>query len=259
MLRAYGLDAPALPLTGGQHTAWRVGAAVVKPLDMDAAAVQWQGELLRRLDGAEGFRVSVPLQATDGRWIVAGWTAWRYQPGAHVPGRWQDIISAGQRFHAALRAEPKPDFLSRRTDPWAIADRVAWGELAPGRYAGADQLRELIAVLRPVRREDQLIHGDLTGNVLFDEHRPPLVIDLAPYWRPAPFATAIVVADALVFEGAGPALVQPLLVDPEFPQFLCRALIYRLVTDQLARGGPGPDRAQNRYLPAVQLAVRLAG
>jgi uncharacterized protein (TIGR02569 family) len=259
VLRAYGLDAPAVPLAGGQHTAWRTGAAVLKPLDMHPAAVQWQGEVLRRLDGGEAFRISTPLQATDGRWTVAGWTAWRYQPGAHAAGRWQDIISVGRLLHTALRAEPKPDFLSSRTDRWAIGDRVAWGELPPDRYAEASQLRELFALLRPVQQDNQLIHGDLTGNVLFHEHEPPLVIDLAPYWRPALFASAIVVADALVFEGAGPALVQPLLADPEFPQFLLRALIYRLVTDRLAGSGARPDGAFDRYLPAIELAVSLVG
>jgi hypothetical protein len=104
----------------------------------------------------------------------------------------------------------------------------------------------------------QLFHGDLTGNVLFHPHLPPLVIDLSPYWRPPAFASAVVIADALVFEGARSDVVQPMLVDPIFPQYLLRALIFRAVTDHLARPHLRRPDVDDPYQPAVALAVRLA-
>jgi hypothetical protein len=60
----------------------------------------------------------------------------------------------------------------------------------------------LVSALRPVTAPSQLIHGDLTGNVVFDSARPPAIIDFSPYRRPAAYAAAIVAADALVWEGA---------------------------------------------------------
>ncbi len=54
--------------------------------------------------------------------------------------------------------------------------------------------------------------------MLFYEGLPPLVIDPSPYWRPPAFASAIVVADALVFHGAGEEMVEPLLLEVDFPQ-----------------------------------------
>ena len=54
----------------------------------------------------------------------------------------------------------------------------------------------------PVTAPSQLIHGDLSGNVLFHAELPPAIIDFAACWRPVAFASAIVVADALVWEGA---------------------------------------------------------
>lgn len=45
----------------------------------------------------------------------------------------------------------------------------------------------------------QLIHGDLTGNVLFAADEAPAVIDFSPYWRPPVFAEAVVVADGLLW------------------------------------------------------------
>jgi hypothetical protein len=38
--------------------------------------------------------------------------------------------------------------------------------------------------------------------VLFHDGLPPAIIDFTPYWRPVGYASAIVVADALVWEGA---------------------------------------------------------
>lgn len=51
------------------------------------------------------------------------------------------------------------------------------------------------------------MHGDLGGNVVFHETLPPAVIDVSPYWRPAGYADAIVVADAVAWGRAGDELV----------------------------------------------------
>ncbi len=257
VLAAFGLEGKPVPLQGGQGNAWLVAQAVLKPLDMPLSALRWQAGLLTQLDGRDDLRVSVPLRATDGGWTSSGWTAWRYQPGVQLRGRWHEIVAVGRRLHVALQDEPEPAFLADRTDIWAIADRVAWGELPAEEHAGTKHLDKLVRALRPVSGTAQLVHGDLTGNVLFP-YLPPLVIDLSPYWRPPAFASAVVVADALVFEGARPDVVQPMLVDPIFPQYLLRALIFRAVTDHLARPHLRRPDVDDPYQPAVALAVRLA-
>ena len=250
VLAAFGLSGPVTALSGGQGRSWRAAPAVLKPLDMDPAMLAWQAGVLSRLDGRSDFRVAPPLPALDGSWVVSGWTAWRHEPGRHRPQRWRDIVDVGRRLHEALATEPRPAALADRTDIWSVADRVAWGELPASRFAGTKHLAELTAALRPVNAPAQLVHGDLTGNVLFDEQLPPLVIDLSPYWRPAGFAAAVVVADALVFEAAGPEVVDLLGDDPDARQHLLRALIFRAVTDHLAR--PDLRRADDAdpYLPA---------
>jgi hypothetical protein len=44
----------------------------------------------------------------------------------------------------------------------------------------------------PVDLPDQLIHGDLNpDNILVADDAPPAIIDLAPYWRPAALAVAV--------------------------------------------------------------------
>jgi hypothetical protein len=118
-----------------------------------------------------------------------------------------------------------------------VADRVAWGETPSGSAAELPHLAAVFAALRPVRAESQLVHADLTGNVHLHEGLPPLVIDLSLHWRPTAFASAVVVVDALLFEGAGTELVDAVAAGegPEFAQCLLRALVFRATTDHVLR------------------------
>ena len=205
------------------------------------------------------FRVSVPLQTRAGGWSSSGWTAWRFEPGerAVAPlGRHHRDRRASP--HSALADRPRPALLAERSDRWAIGDRIAWGELSADSIEPAAHLPPLCAALRPIDGRHQLVHGDLTGNVLFQAGLPPLIIDLSPYWRPATFGTAVIVADALVFEGADRGLAESLLDRADFAQYLLRALIFRVVADRLARPGPPPLGFGDRYRPAVELALELA-
>jgi hypothetical protein len=63
------------------------------------------------------------------------------------------------------------------------------------------------AAARELAAPSQLIHGDLTGNVLFDDQLPPAIIDFSAHWRPVPYVAAIVVADALIFRIATDCIV----------------------------------------------------
>jgi len=79
----------------------------------------------------------------------------------------------------------------------------------------------------------QVIDGDLSGNVLFASGQVPAVIDFVPYWRPAGFSLAIVVADAVSWFGAEPALALRLLEQGRLV-LLARAALCRLVTSDVA-------------------------
>lgn len=260
VLASFGLAGRPVPLTGGRGRSWKVGKAVLKPADMSPSSLRWQADLLTRLDRRSDLdlRVSVPLRTTGAGLISSGWTAWRHEPGEHQPARWHDIIAVGERLHDALRAEPEPALLNDRTDDWAVADRVAWAETATGDFAGTPHLQELIHVRRPVPDRSQLVHGDLTGNVLFHPHLSPLVIDLSPYWRPRRWASAVVVADALTLGGAGLDRFPSMLTDAIFLQYVIRALIFRIVADHLSGRLPRGPGAEDPYRTAVDLTVRLA-
>ena len=259
VLAAFGVAGTPTPLEAGQGTSWRVSEAVLKPLDLPEADLAWQADLFASISG-DGFRVAHPLRTRDGALVAEGWCAWEAVAGQHEPGRWPEIIAVGERFHAALVDIPCPGFVARRSDAWAIGDRVAWGELPLTAVADVKHLVQLASALRPIAAPRQLIHGDLTGNILFDEHLAPAVIDFSPYWRPTAFASAVVVADALVWEGAQEDVLAAVAHIEDFPQYLLRALIYRAVTDRLFRPAePKRPDAADPYLQAVELTLRLAG
>lgn len=114
---------------------------------------------------------------------------------------------------------------------WAVGDRVAWQEqpFAIGHAELRASAIEFAAQLRPCKEPAQLVHGDLTGNVLLADGLPPAVIDISCYWRPPSWALAVIAADALAWHGAGADIVT-LLPGPHPLATLARAALYRLVT-----------------------------
>ena len=248
---AFAVSSDPIALSGGEGPAWRVGDLVFKP----AAGEEewsWLGAHLPSVR-EDGFRLALPVPAPDDRWVIDGWSAQTCVAGGHPSEpRWLEVLDVSARLHAAMRHLPRPPFLDARTHEWAIGDRVAWGEMAPPvRHEFLDRLLE---IRRPVELLPQVIHGDLTENVLFDDALPPAVIDPAVYWRPAGYASAIVVGDAIRWSMADPA---PLLEATDhleaFQQLLVRASIFRLVTTLAVDGWLAP------YARDIDLAERLAG
>lgn len=261
VLRAFGVAGPPENL-GGFTGAWRVGDLVLKASDASADAVECEAEVLASVPDA-GFRLQRLRPAADGSLVVAGWVARDYLHGSHAAGRWPEILRVGDALHAALRVIGREDaspMIDARTDPWGVADRIAWEEepMPDGAAGGDAVLRRLAAARRPVASESQLVHGDLTGNVLFADGAPPAVIDFSPYFRPQEYALGVVVADAVVWQGASLDLLTPLADRPDMGQCLVRALLFRHLTALLlGRRVPfGP--AAERYEVLVRAALSLA-
>jgi uncharacterized protein (TIGR02569 family) len=237
VLDAFGLTGDPVVLPGGEGRSIRVGDAVLKPADPDRETTDWLADIMASLP-EDGFRVARPLRTADGAWSHSGWSASRHlagtEPDHAVAPRWPEIIAAGRAFHRALAGVPRPGFLDRRSSWWATGDKVAWGEeepdLLPGFRVPYDALASLLGP--PPRDRSQLIHGDLTGNVLFAPGLAPAVIDFSPYWRPPAFGEAVVVGDALIRHAAGGDLLARPAHDrgPTFVRYVARAVVYRLVT-----------------------------
>ena len=251
VLTEFGASADPTALAGGQATVWRAGSVVLKRLDMSLEALEWQAAVLGALS-CDGFRVAAPLRSRGGELVVEGWTGWPFLAGDRTR-RWADIVAAGERFHDALAGVEYPAALrDARTDPWARADRIAWGELPAGELAAIPEVARLIGAKGPLKARDQLVHGDLSGNVLFTDGLPPAVIDFSPYWRPKDFASAIVAVDAVVWYDADLALLSTVIGSRDGAQLLMRALLFRLLAH------PDPSDQASAYRPAIDLVTARA-
>lgn len=233
------LDLFAVPdaveaLPGGRGRSVRAGDLVLSP-DRDPAVQAWLNPVLARLavrldEGGRAVRIAMPVPARDGSWVVEGWAASRYEPGT-VACRDLDVtLAAGHLLHAHLAsAVPvRPDGLDERTDRWAVAERLAFGDpalLPPGGVVG-----RAARSLQPYDDPAQLVHGDLAGNVLLDVTGTPVVIDLAPYWRPVLWASAVCVLDAVVRADAPVNVLSSWRAGRE-RQALLRAVIFRALSD----------------------------
>ncbi len=224
-------------LEGGEGRCWRAGDVVFKPCD-ELEVWSWLAEHLPTVK-ENGFRLPLPVASTRGEWVVGGWCAQQAVEGEHPDGnRWADVLHTLGLFHRAVQHLPCPGFIVRKSvvNQWETGDRVAWEE---EEFSEAyEPLSFLFSLRAPVQADSQLIHGDFSENVLFSPDHAPAVIDISPYWRPVGFAYGIVVADAVCWRNANPEeLVECVSHVQGFPQFLIRALIYRMVTTIVAAKG----------------------
>lgn len=241
-------------LEGGRGTVWRVGDVTLKPLDVLPEEILWLDEVAREHSVGSELRLSLPIRSRSGKLIVDGWTAFPYLAGEHQPGRWLELAKIARDFAALFAEVGRPDFIDMRTHAWARADRFAWDDDG-GLPVAAPYVADLVSARRQVFDPPGIIHGDLSGNVLFDSGLSPAVVDLTIYWRPVNYSVAVIVADAVCFEGAPLSLFETISPDRVFPQYLVRALLFRLMTDYL-NGRPESDYGV--YDSAVRRVLELA-
>lgn len=251
-IRAFGVrEAELRRLPGGAGYNWTDGRLVLKPVGY-VPEHDWVCEVFAGW-ASPAVRVPEPVapdgDAVGGRagWSVEGW-------GAHVflPGRDLDLArelplvrEAGEAFHAAVAALPRPAFLDTRNDPWAFGDRLAWESADPPRDPETlEVIDRLLPRLRPVTAPSQPIHGDLLPNVLAADGLPLGVIDWPLYYRPAAMAHAIAVTDAVTFRGAPLSLLDEWETGEDWDQLLVRALLYRL-------GPTGLIASRNRLMGSL--------
>jgi uncharacterized protein (TIGR02569 family) len=128
---------------------------------------------------------------------------------------------------------PEPRLLRERTDLHSWADRLAWGEILDtdqrlGHGHAAAAFHELAAGRRPVTAPNQVVHGDLFGNVLFAGDARPAVIGVKPFWRPAGWAIGVLAVDAVALGDAPIELLTDWSDDADWPQLVRRAMLFRL-------------------------------
>ena len=256
VLRAFGAEEPPRLLAGGQGSSWVSDDLVLKP---GADPVHdWLAEALRDVSPV-GFRLAVPVRTLHGTWSWEGWSATRLVEGA-APDRtrlstWLQIIEGGRAFHRAVAQLHRPDCLDARDDRWAVADRVAWGEHGIQFRPELENLSQRLQSAVEPLGAPQIVHGDLTGNVLLSPTLPPAVIDISPYWRPVEYAEGVVIADAL-WHGAHASLLDLAGVSVAA---VARALLFRMATTNQAVSVSGAHVDVEGEARRYERAVRAIG
>ncbi|OBT39282.1 hypothetical protein VE00_10594 [Pseudogymnoascus sp. WSF 3629] len=198
VLAAFSLTTTPTPLPSGQGHSFLSGTTVLKYLNpSDAEEAEWISRTLSLLPPSPHFTIPTPIPSSTGHYVYGNWTPTQYCPGTdHPVGHWEELFEAARKFHKAFEE--------------AQADRVAWGEesisvipsLAP-LYERLLSLRKDVGVVQA-----QLVHGDLSGNMLFRDGKPAVVIDFSPFWRHVDYASAIAVMDGIADFGEGEGVLR---------------------------------------------------
>lgn len=270
VLQTFGLTAHPPIAMGNQWTGgWRVGEVVLSMVP-DHARAAWSATVRENLY-VDGLRIARPFRSTDGRYVVSGWRADTYIAGAPEP-RHDEVLQVAERLHEAIADLDRPRFLLQQPAPpitdvdvFTAADRAAWEDvpLRTARSAQIDEpttedgkvsvhmLKTLATLRKKVESPSQVVHGDLFGTVLFAGAAAPGITDIVPYYRPAAWASAVVVVDSLAWGGADEALVDRWSDQPEWPQMMLRATMFRLAVHALH------PRSTTGALPGLQRVVDL--
>lgn len=251
ILAAFNITGEPQSLAGGRSLCFQVGEHVFKPADNDEES-QWVAAFISQIIQQQLHRNSPyilprPIPRVDDPYsfVFEGWTAWSLLPGqARAPERVMDILRTCRAFHddiVKMKIE-KPLFLSQPTNRFQEADLVAWDEKKLQDVANVSEevygwfhaeLERLQSLKEPLPTDisQQLIHGDLTGNVLFDDSPGSLpgIIDMTFYWRPKLWAEAIIIADALAWHHQNADLVRSYGIDKLRLQLLVRAIQWRIL------------------------------
>ncbi|RZU63033.1 hypothetical protein [Zhihengliuella halotolerans] len=134
---------------GGEGSSWRVADLVFKPAD-NQEQLAWWAEAVADIGDPDLLRLPAPARTSSGALVVDGWTATHFLEGEHESGRWVDVARAGEAFCDLLEPIQRPGFLARRQDPWARADRIAWGEEPLTGFKAEPLVTGIIDLLTPL-------------------------------------------------------------------------------------------------------------
>lgn len=231
----------AVALEGGQGHSVLAGDLVLSP-GRNPRTAQWLNPIIAPLSAEldheqpRSIRLAMPIPTRDLQWVANGWGATRYEPDTRRCRDLDVLIATGRLLHARLAAKVSapPVGINGRDDRWTRAERFAFGESQPigiPTAVGALVSRLTADLDTSNLGPDQLVHGDLAGNVLLDATGIPLVIDVAPYWRTTLWAEAVCVLDAVVWLGADVTVMGSWSAGTQ-RQAMLRAALFRLLSDE---------------------------
>ena len=209
VLRAFQLDGEGQATSAAWDNGARFRRVVVAPA---TPAGVWSAKVRERIaPGVDGVRISRPVRATDGRFVVSGFAANEFVEGAPA-ARVDEVVAVSLRIDAALAAAGTPNPEPAR-HVWREMDKAVWaGEEMPVEAVVADL--------------------DLLRRCLFDGYAAPAVAALTPSAdvRPRGYTAAVVMVDGLLAGAVDDRVVNRWAHIPNLRHLLVKALEFRKLT-----------------------------
>lgn len=243
ILDAFNLNGEIKSLNGGQNTSARVNDVVLKPVGEYVEFSEWALHVLNKVNPHD-YRLSKPIISNNGTFVYKGWCCTRYEPGEHREGDVKQKLEVSRLFHHDLE---NIDFLNipKANDPWSVSQRIAWQKENLPLCISKDAAKILKKLISKVKLSEnykvQIVHADLSGNILFDKNLKPLIIDFSPTIAPREYAEAILVCDCIAWQGSSPMEIG-LICNSEFNiEMILRAVIFRLSVAAIFAGNNLPE------------------
>ncbi|MGE5653581.1 MAG: hypothetical protein ACM3ZQ_04835 [Bacillota bacterium] len=263
ILDAFGVHGEPIPLEGGQNSSVRIANVVLKPVD-NGQYHEWVASTINQIKDPQGYRLSRPIISKYDCYSYRGWCCTAFEPGHHRRGEAAEKLRVARLLHHDLQTVVLGD-IPYSDDPWTKAHRIAWKKdpLPSSMIEPAhDTLAGLLATVpdRSLTQKVQIVHSDLSGNVLFDDRLEPLVIDFSPTVGPAEYAEAILVCDCIAWEGSPLSDLDLLPLTPLYQEMVRRAVTFRLaVTALVAKDNRRPfDDEYRCFRPIIDRLDRTA-
>lgn len=238
ILHSFNLSGDIVALEGGQNTSVRVSNAVLKPVD-DVKHCEWLLNVMHQIN-PQGYRVSKPIRSKYGTFVSKGWACTHYETGQDMKGRVEEKLQVSRLLHRDLSTVATMDY-PPADNPWSKGHRIAWQLDELPRELPKEIKLCLIDLLGRVslkkRYKVQIVHSDLSGNILFDQGLSPLVIDFSPTIAPVEYAEAILVCDCIAWQGSEVSEIALLPVDERYREMIIRAIIFRLAVSAILSKG----------------------
>lgn len=244
---AFNVTGHGKHLAGGQDTSYLFDTIVIKPVD-DAQYYEFTAQIFAQLQPVN-YRISKPIKSNQGTYVVSGYAATRYERGVDCDSAIKEKLAASTLLHKDLKALNITQ-LPESHDPWTKANNVLWrGAHLPKNWSTEilSFCHSLLDHLERITDDYQLIHGDLGGNVFFDEELSPLVIDFSPTIAPKKYADAIIVCDSIAWAGVDLQSIELLQPLDAYKPYIKYAIAFRILTIAFAMNN-NYDRLKEEWL-----------
>lgn len=225
----FGSDKEAILFSGGQGKTYKSGNIVIKKI-IDEVEGNEMAEIMNGITISEKIRLPKPFKSINGNWIEEGYMAWTYLEGLEAEGKYKEKIEVCDSFNEIFKNVSKPSFIETANHSWAIADKVVWDEVEMKYEKDFQDIIDTVrAYIKPINLPNQIIHGDIAGNMIFNKENVPGVIDITLYWRPADYVKALFIVHVITWEDADIGVYNLVKNAPEMEQLVLRATLVKII------------------------------